>query len=98
MIERPDLCERDLPPNLRQKPSAAAAAAVAEQDAFELLAEIADLVREHANELAGAAVRGDRARVRLHSCQLSRAVRSALLTVNDIFTEAERKRETEAAP
>jgi hypothetical protein len=69
-----------------------AAAAVADGDAFALLVEIADLAHEQADELADAALRGDRARVRLYACLLSRAVRSALLTVNDITIEAERNR------
>jgi hypothetical protein len=72
--------------------SSAAAANVAEQDAFALIAEIADIVRDRADELADAAMRGDRARTRLHACLLSRAVRSALLTVNEILIEAERNR------
>jgi hypothetical protein len=70
----------------------AAAVAVAEREAFALILETADIARDHADELAAAAISGDRARVRLHACQLSRAVRSALLTVNDIFIESERNR------
>jgi hypothetical protein len=65
-------------------------AAAADEDAFALLEEIAVLARDHAELLADAAVCGDRARARLHACLLSRAVRSALLTVNDILIEADR--------
>jgi hypothetical protein len=67
------------------------AADIAEQDAFSLLVEIADLVQEQADGLADAALSGDRARARLHVCLLSRAVRSALVTVNEIL-KAERNR------
>ena len=70
----------------------------AEQDAFTLVAEIADMAREHAELLADAALRADRARVRLHACLISRVIRSALLTVADLEAAAERNWETEAAP
>lgn len=63
----------------------AAAAAVADPAAFELLEEIADLALEHAELLADAAAAGDRARIRLHVCQLSRIVRTGLLTVGELF-------------
>jgi hypothetical protein len=84
-----DLAPDHFPLDLRPQQSAAA---FADEDAFALIAEIADLVHGHADELADAAVRGDRARVRLYACQLARDVRSALLTVNDILIEAERNR------
>jgi hypothetical protein len=67
-------------------------ASVAEQDAFAFVAEAADLAREHADALADAAMRRDRARTRLRACLLSRAVHSALLTVTEILIEAERNR------
>ncbi len=69
----------------------AAAVAVAEREAFKLIVEIADLMHGHADELADAAISGDRARVRVHACLLAGAVRSALLTVNDIFTEVRKE-------
>jgi hypothetical protein len=71
--------------------ASSAAAAAAEQDAFTFVAEAADIARDHAEALADAAMRGDHARVRLHACQLSRVVRSSLVTVDEIL-EAERSR------
>jgi hypothetical protein len=62
----------------------AAAAEVAEQDAFALVYEAACIAQDHADKPAHAAIRGDRAGARLHACLLSRATRRALLTIEQI--------------
>jgi hypothetical protein len=67
-------------------PSAATADA-AERLAFDALGEMADLAIDYAEALKDAATHGDRLRARLYACQLSRIVRTTLLTVADIFGE-----------
>jgi hypothetical protein len=69
---------------------APAAAERADAVAFEVLAEAAGVAVNCAEELEAAATSGDRARARLWACLLSRAARSALLTVADLFAEPRR--------
>ena len=71
-------------------PPSQAAADAAEREAFNFLEESADMAVSYAGALGEAAARGDRARVRLYACQLSRVTRTALLTVADLFAEPRR--------
>ena len=66
-------------------PPSEAAADVVDQVAFEVLAEAAGVAVNCAEELEAMATSGDRARARFWACLLSRAARSALLTVADLF-------------
>lgn len=62
--------------------------AAAERLAFDALGEMEGVAVNCAEALEGAAAGGDRAKSRLlWACMLSRAARSALLTVADIFGE-----------
>jgi hypothetical protein len=71
-------------------PPSEAAADIVDQVAFEVLAEVAGQAVNCAEELEAAATSGDRTRTRLWACMLSRAARSALLTVGDLFAEPRR--------
>jgi hypothetical protein len=70
-------------------PPSQSAADAADREAFNLLEELANMVADYAGALGDAAAHGDRARARLYACQLSRVIRTALLTV-DLFTEPRR--------
>ena len=71
-------------------PPSDAAADAADREAFNLLEDSADMAVDYAGALGDAAARGDRARVRLYACQLSRVTRTALITVADLFAEPRR--------
>jgi hypothetical protein len=58
--------------------------------AFDALGEMARMAGDYAAALEDAAVRSDRARVRLFACQLSRVTRTALVTIGERFGERER--------
>jgi ParB family chromosome partitioning protein len=71
-------------------PPSEAAADVATQVAFDVLAEAAGVAVDCAEALEDAATSGDRTKARLWACMLSRAARSALLTVADLFADPRR--------
>jgi hypothetical protein len=66
-------------------PLSEAAADVVTQVQFDVLAEAAGVAVNCAEALEDAAMSGDRARARLWACMLSRAARSALLTLSDLL-------------
>jgi hypothetical protein len=66
-------------------PLSEAAADVVDQVAFDVLAEAAGVAINCAEALEAAAVSGDCARTRLWACTLSRAAKTALLTVTDLY-------------
>jgi hypothetical protein len=51
---------------------------------FDLLVETADLAIHHAERVRDAALGNDRDRARLHACQLSRCVKSMLITIGEL--------------
>ena len=80
---QPDISAVDRAP--QTGPSAEAVAA-AEREAFDVIVELSDLALDYGEALRGAAIHGDHLHTRLYALQLSRVVKTTLLTVDDIFT------------
>jgi hypothetical protein len=90
----PEQLPGELDPNITPLGGAApardATKAAGDVVAFDVLTEAAGVAINCAEALEDAAMSGDRARARLWACMLSRAARSALLTVADLFAEPRR--------
>jgi hypothetical protein len=80
---QPDISPDD---RARQTGPSAAALAAAEREAFDVIVELSDLALAYGEALRGAAIHRDHLHTRLYALQLSRAVKTTLLTVDDIFT------------
>jgi hypothetical protein len=68
-------------------PKEAGLPAIAEADGlvFDTLADMTDLARGYIDGLKDAVAHGDRLRVRLFAGQLSRVIRTILITSSDLF-------------
>jgi hypothetical protein len=64
--------------------SAPSALDVIDDERFLVLAEAAELACHHARHARHAALNHDRSRARLNVCQASRAIRSALVTLEEL--------------
>jgi hypothetical protein len=63
---------------------------LADELQFASLIEAADLAIKHSKQLRRAAVRGDRLRSKLHVCQASRSIRTALTGVAELCRDRRR--------